>query len=591
MQTTLDDSWNERRLRRSDVAVLVLTSALLFGYSLFGGRPLTMHEGVLPQSAREMWQEGEWIIPLSGGRPWLERPPLPQWITIGVTSLVGTWDVWSVRIAPVLMGMAVVVMMAHLAAGCFGRSVGLLSGLLLATSFEFTNYAWLAEEDIFLCAVVTGAVSLFAYIEFFQARGEVESDLRFFGSRPWSVWGLFALVGMTNLAKGLVFGMVMALLPIVGFLLLSGDLGRIRRYLWCWGGLLTIAISVAWPIAAWFRHPDVLDLWTFDLFGRLSGNYTAINEPWWYYLEALPVALLPWPLFALLGLGVLSGKGLRERFSPERFFVLWAILPIFVFSLASGKHHHYLVQCLAPWSVLGAIGLKRVGEWIFEAPQWVRSPVAALLALGLPAAIAIGIWGEHLAGPSWLPTALLVGFPVLALCLGWSLRTRDGVLAMTTILTGVIASYMWVYTCELPPRDQCQDDTAFLQQVNDVVPEGTPVLVNADLNSMDAFRIHFYLNHQARCLHNLSFLLDERLEGDDFYLITRRRDAKKLTRIATIETIEESCRSRRESCPSDRLTLFRIHLDRSLPRLPGPTRVSPMQAMGREKGPVLPNPF
>ncbi len=57
-----------------DYLLLTLFCAVLFGTALVGGRYLTMHEAVLPQSAKEMYATGEWIVPTSAGRPWLERP-------------------------------------------------------------------------------------------------------------------------------------------------------------------------------------------------------------------------------------------------------------------------------------------------------------------------------------------------------------------------------------------------------------------------------------------------------------------------------------------------------------------------------------
>src|SRR4051794_16627926 len=104
-RTGMSATFADRQLQRSDYLLLTLFSLALFGFSLIGGRVLTMHESRLPQASREMLSNGDWLIPMSGGRPWLERPPLPHWITAGVAILCGRCDqVWIVRIPPVLMG-------------------------------------------------------------------------------------------------------------------------------------------------------------------------------------------------------------------------------------------------------------------------------------------------------------------------------------------------------------------------------------------------------------------------------------------------------------------------------------------------------
>src|SRR5574341_938662 len=76
-------------LHLRDYLLLMGFTLVLFGYSLVSGRPLTMHEARLPQTAREMQITGDYLFPTSGGRPWLERPPLPHWITIAFASITG----------------------------------------------------------------------------------------------------------------------------------------------------------------------------------------------------------------------------------------------------------------------------------------------------------------------------------------------------------------------------------------------------------------------------------------------------------------------------------------------------------------------
>ena len=118
------------------------------------------------------------------------------------------------------------------------------------------------------------------------------------------------LLGMTNLAKGVVFGTAMALIPIGGFLLLNGRIGPILRYCWLWGWLTFAAIALAWPFAVYQRFPDALPLWQYDLFGRLNGGYLA--EPFWYYFGHWFWVVLPWPVAAIIGAEAHGGRGLQR---------------------------------------------------------------------------------------------------------------------------------------------------------------------------------------------------------------------------------------------------------------------------------------
>jgi 4-amino-4-deoxy-L-arabinose transferase-like glycosyltransferase len=112
----------------------------------------------------------------------------------------------------------------------------------------------------------------------------------------------FAVLGLTNFVKGVAFGPAMVLIPAAGFLAWNWDRRQMGRYLWLWGWVLFIGIAAAWPLAAWTRYPDVAELWAVDHLGRLSGTYTAINQPAWYYLTTLPWEMAPWTPFALVGL-------------------------------------------------------------------------------------------------------------------------------------------------------------------------------------------------------------------------------------------------------------------------------------------------
>ena len=66
-------------LRPADFALLGLLCLGLFGFTMAENQVLTTHEAVHCQNVREMWASHDWIIPTYGGRPWLERPPLPDW--------------------------------------------------------------------------------------------------------------------------------------------------------------------------------------------------------------------------------------------------------------------------------------------------------------------------------------------------------------------------------------------------------------------------------------------------------------------------------------------------------------------------------
>ncbi len=431
------------RLTRGDLGLLTVYSAIVFGIAIVSGRPLSLHEAVLPQTARSMLADHDFVVPKIDAKrpgtaeatmppaPWLENPPLPQWCTVAVASVFGRCDSEAiVRIGPTLVSIGAVLSVAWMAALWFGRGLGILSGLAMATTLEFTRYAWSSEDEIYLCAVMAAVMALFVKNEFGGANegwtskaSKPQSPLSLrqvlFGSRSWWLFAFFVALGVTNLVKGLLFGAVMAGAPIAVFLLGTRDFRRIAKYVWVWGILAYTLIMFAWPIAIYARYPDVTDLWFFDLGGRVSGNYTVTNAPLWYYPVNLLWMCAPWTVLVPFGLWATRKRCWNEPTSPERFLWCWAFVVPIVFSIPGGKHHHYLLHALTPWSILGILGAVELRRIVPSLPQLVRRPSLSLLTVGLPAVVVLAIFHSKIPGPAWLPYALMIAAPLAAYLATW----------------------------------------------------------------------------------------------------------------------------------------------------------------------------
>jgi 4-amino-4-deoxy-L-arabinose transferase-like glycosyltransferase len=570
---------------RLDVLWVGLYTLLLFGFAGFSGRPLTMHEARLPQTSREMLAHHEWLLPTSGDRPWLERPPLPHWLVVSVMKIFGHDDrVWIVRLPSAVMGTLTALLTLYIARTCFSPTVGIVAGCLLATSFKFYQYACLAEDDVYLAALVALAAAFFTRGEWAANSGEPLGWWSFFGNRPWRVWGFFTVLGVSNIAKG----------PLLGILILGSATGvylcavsiiqrsaqPLLRYTWLWGWILLIVLTLGWPIWAWHRYPDVLENWKYDYLGRFSGDYTAINQPWWYYPPKLIVGMLPWTPVCVIGLGLaavivaraarrraevdqdavdehagtprLRGGPTLEYYTPEKpsswytriqqmieeetadargylWILCWALVPLLVLSIPKGKHDHYLVPFLAPWAILGAIGLVECAKAV------------------------------HL-GRKTFATALAV------LCLGYC--AGEALFAART--------------------DHTLDDTAFLLRCQREVPGNVALYINGKLGppgNLDFFRIQFYSRPDAKLLHNLSFLRADSIAQPVVYVIARQIDERLLTQLGTFKRIDQSPRSHDMDTPSGRFTLYRLTFNPQLQRYPVPNRISSLQAMERADGP------
>jgi 4-amino-4-deoxy-L-arabinose transferase-like glycosyltransferase len=470
-------------------------------------------------------------VPRYGDAPWLERPPLPQWIACGICAVVGGCDYeWQVRIGSALSGLLTVLITTWLAGRLFGRVTGILSGLMLATMYNFLRYSTLAEADIYLAPIVAGALGFFAYTEILRVAPPNESRNPI-GGRPWSVLGFFVLLGMTNLAKGLVFGTVITLAPVGVFLLWNFSWASITRYVWLWGGLAFFAVALPWPmLVVNSGYEDAVEVWKFDLFGRLNQNY--LGEPPWYYFVCLLWVPQPWTIPAFAGM-VLTFRKLWKDGSPaHRFVWCWAWMPLLVFSISQGKHHHYMLHYLAPWAMLSAHavvwGWQRVDRVNWRGERAIVGGFACLLAL---------------------------------YCGGFAVK----------------GAYL----------HRSREDTEFLREVRRMVPLDQPLMIHSGDEALEGLRMQYYIGESTYFLHNLSFVRDDRVQTSDIFVVTRYNRIGHLQKYGHVEALLKCKRSRREKSEEDRWTLFHVHLRQGFERKNASVRISPMQSMYRDEGPFL----
>lgn len=580
-------------LRGRDALLLLLFSMALFGYSAFWGQALTLHEARLPQLAREMMRTHDWLIPRSGGRPWLERPPLPHWIEIAFSEILGRHcdKIWVVRLPAAMMGAMTVVLLGWTAARLFGRRIGIVSALVLATMFEFWRYSTLAEDDIFLAMLVALAMALFTASQWpgspsLPARDTILSH------RPWQVMTFFIVAGLTNLVKGPLVGLAFIGISIGGFLVFNWQERPWRRYFWFFGILACLALTLYWPVAVVRRFPSILDNWYFDYDAT-----TQYDEKFWYYLAQMGL-LLPWIPAAILGLAITLWQALFQRGSAQRFLWCWAILPLVLLSLAHRKHHHYLLPCVAPWAVLSALGLRTIAQTMFRGSIWSRHPVFGMAVFGLPGAAAIVIFRARIpGGMAGAPLLSVVWLScVLAFYVGLWKQRAAFLLAAVVVGTGVAFCWGQTFVPDSKARMAAQD-VDFLCQADAIALPGDLLAVNAAIHGeLYFFREQFYLRPQALLLHNLTFLRDQRLSGIQYaYVVSWDEDQSKLQQIGQVVVVGQSdaIHSRKGKDSANRLTLFLVEFAADMERYEAPSanRITAKQAMGREPGPFCGPPL
>lgn len=363
------EAWREM-LR---AAGLLALSAMVLLPGLGSSGRLSYHEAFVAQGAREMLESGNWAYPTIGGRPWLEKPPLPWWLTAATGQLAGGVDEAVARLPSAVAAALLTLSVASIAARRYGAGIGWLAGAVQATTAWTVTRGRLAEADILLACIITWAIAAFDVMT-------AEEDPSAPGWRR-ARWAFFALLGCTSLVKGIGFGAALLGSVVIVATAWRRDRRAASRLVFPAGAAAVLALSVAWPLAMIARHGSgALALWTMHVSDRLAARPAAFaGEPWWEYGPGILIQALPWTPLAFVGAWHSLGRALAGARLPDhglrpqaagatsptivagdRLLWAWAITPLALLSLASVKNAHYVIAAQVPWSIWAALGISRV---------------------------------------------------------------------------------------------------------------------------------------------------------------------------------------------------------------------------------------
>lgn len=482
----------ETRLGSARLGAVVGLAALTLVVGLGGSGRLTYHEAFVAQAAREMIASGDVLTPTVGGLPWLEKPPLAIWLVALLGKGMGGVTEAVARAPSAVAAALLAVGVALLAARRFGPSVGLLAGLIQATTVWTVVRGRLAEADMELACLVTWTLVAFDHL-----RAGPEPLKR------WR-WGFFTGLGMTCLSKGVGFGATLVLAVVAATIAWDRDREALRRLRSARGWILAGVLGLTWPVLAALRHPSALSLWFLHVSDRLAARPEHFaGQTWWQYTPALLTMLLPWTPLVLTGAwrSLPGAVGRESRGRGDRLLWAWTVMPLVLLGLATVKNAHYAIHALPPCSVWAAQGLLRLGGRLQSARGWSPTRVRRV------AWVAFGSLG----------LAYAVGFAAL----GPSIDRR-----------GV----EWAFYQDAAKHLRPGEPVALLYHVPDWdrTPYETPF---GSFPHDWAVRL-YYLDHPASCRFGLDELAPE-LASADFAVIGREADLPGLAKLGRVETLAQ----------------------------------------------------
>lgn len=337
---------------RTDSLLLAGFCAFLFLYGL-GQFGLTgADEPRYAQVAREMLERHDWITPVLGGQPWLEKPPLYYWQAMVAYSIFGVSD-WAARL-PSALDAALLVLGVYFFLRRFRPGFELDGALITASSAGIAGYAHAASMDMALAtAFGIGMLNWWAWRE----------------SRKKIYLGVFyGFMGLGMLAKGPVAPFLAALV-IVLYANAVKELRLVLKSLWMPGIFLFCAIALPWYVTVQMRNPQFFrEFIVQQNLDRFSENLYHHREPIWYYLPMTALALAPWTVFVIAGFA--QGARLWQRRTVEAasrdvekqfgiFACCWLLVPVLFFSISQSKLPGYILPAIPAGALLLAEYLRR----------------------------------------------------------------------------------------------------------------------------------------------------------------------------------------------------------------------------------------
>ena len=353
---------------RRDLSLRSRLAILLYGLTLLlihlgDARVLTRHEVLAAQPAREMLHIGtfkSWMLPTLAGLPRTAKPPGMMWLIAISMYIFRSDSEWVARMPSALAGFAVAWMIARLAARWCGDRIGRIAGLLQFTFVYFITQAKLAEADMALVASVCMALCAFAIAVIDSPFG--------LDQRQRTRLAFWLAAGTAFLLKGPI-GLLFIALAIATFAVVRriGPLGRrdwrILQFLADPAGIVCfLLLLAAWPLIAWRLDPAIIQTWNSEAIGTATGKFG--SDPFYYYVWSIPLMLLPWAPFVVLGFvqgpnsemtGPINEQS--DRFMLWRFLLCWFVPGFLLLSFCIQlKSHHYAFPILPPLTIPAAVG-------------------------------------------------------------------------------------------------------------------------------------------------------------------------------------------------------------------------------------------
>ena len=367
-----------KHIEKITILGILVICYFLFFYNM-GNYPLIdVDETRYVSIAKDMLNINDWSTLRLNGEFFFEKPPLYFWF-LDISFLIFERINEVVARLPIALCATLTTLLTYfMGRKIVSRNYGLISCLILATSFEFIVLARISILDMLL-ATLTAFACFVGFLTFFA-----ESDK----NKMLLWWGFYILSGLAVLAKGVPGFIIPFGVMFLGYLF-SGKVKEIFKPVCFFPGVaMFLLITIPWHALMLNTYGDIFFheyIFKHHLERFVNSAELGRKEPFWFFIAVFAVGFLPWTLIFISMLVDKSKalyKRLKEYFSnfnlvdlsqkwesldsTQKWIGLNLIFFAFTFlffSASSTKLPTYILPVFPPAAMLLGLYMK---EYIFE---------------------------------------------------------------------------------------------------------------------------------------------------------------------------------------------------------------------------------
>ncbi|MDP2687646.1 MAG: glycosyltransferase family 39 protein [Aequorivita sp.] len=323
------------KVENNYLLLLLLTCIAIFFVNLYS-LPVNIMEARNFITAREMLNDGNWLLTTINGEPRYQKPPLPTWLTAFSAAIFGLKSVWALRLPAAIMTLILVLFSYKFAQKLTSEKLyAFISSLIMATSFYIVASARDGQWDIYTHGFMVGCIYLL-YLFFTEESHKYRNVI---------LAGLF--FGCSFLSKGPV-SFYALLLP---FLIAFGIVYKYKNFKSRWLPLFAFLL-VATTVSGWWH-------WYTLKFDPAAAEITKNETTNWISYEIKPFYYY-WSFFTQSGVWTIPAfiallyPYLKNRvFNKKAYFFtfLWTMLSVVLLSIIPEKKSRYLLPVLIPMAL------------------------------------------------------------------------------------------------------------------------------------------------------------------------------------------------------------------------------------------------